>query len=177
MARSSTRSLSTSVCGRSERRKKTPWLVPPRMYVAIIRFCFIVIQSCRHYERDGRSTSVAPIYYLLCYIVFSADKKQSFFAIRLEYPEDLMKQSPSCRHLRSLRFTAVLLMGTLAGWSQATPTHNGLAISRPPVAAPDCKARVGSDRNDGLPGYLLPTSSGPATCIPFTSARFKPPAG
>jgi hypothetical protein len=28
-----------------------------------------------------------------------------------------------------------------------------------------------------LPGYLLPTSAGAKTCIPFTTARFRPPAG
>jgi hypothetical protein len=46
-----------------------------------------------------------------------------------------------------------------------------------PVPAPDCAARVGYDRDLVLPGYLLPTRSGPRTCIPFTSVAVKPPPG
>jgi hypothetical protein len=88
-----------------------------------------------------------------------------------------MKPSPSRWHLCSLRFAAVLLLGATAAWSQVPPTHDGIAISRPPVPVPECKAPVGYDRDAVLPGYLLPTSAGSATCIPFTSARFKPPAG
>src|SRR6202041_125964 len=88
-----------------------------------------------------------------------------------------MKLFPSRWYLRSLRFAAVLLLGVTPAGSQVAPTHDGIAISRPPVPAPECKAPVGYDRDAVLPGYLLPTSAGPATCIPFTSARFKPPAG
>jgi hypothetical protein len=88
-----------------------------------------------------------------------------------------MKLFPSRWYLRSLRFAAVLLLGATAAWSQVAPTHDGVAISRPPVPVAECKAPVGYDRDAVLPGYLLPTSAGPATCIPFTSARFKPPAG
>ena len=47
--------------------------------------------------------------------------------------------------------------------------------TRAPVPSPDCKARVGYDRNMVLPGYLLPTSEGPRTCIPFTTAYYHPP--
>jgi pimeloyl-ACP methyl ester carboxylesterase len=46
-----------------------------------------------------------------------------------------------------------------------------------PIPAFECEARVHYDRETTLPGYLLPTSSGPETCIPFTSAAERPPAG
>jgi len=45
-----------------------------------------------------------------------------------------------------------------------------------PEAPPDCHARVGYDRDMVLPGYILPTSAGPRTCIPFTTALVKRPA-
>jgi pimeloyl-ACP methyl ester carboxylesterase len=44
------------------------------------------------------------------------------------------------------------------------------------VPPPDCAALVGYDRDLVLPGYVLPTSAGAATCIPFTSAAAHPPA-
>jgi hypothetical protein len=88
-----------------------------------------------------------------------------------------MEHSPSCSRFRYLRFATVLLFAAAGASSQTTPTRDGIAISRPPVPPPDCKARVGYDRDAVLPGYLLPTSAGAATCIPYTSARFKPPAG
>ncbi len=43
--------------------------------------------------------------------------------------------------------------------------------------ATDCTAHVGYDRDLTMPGYLLPTSAGPRTCIPFTTARAHPPKG
>ena len=88
-----------------------------------------------------------------------------------------MERPPSHRNLGYLRFVAALLFGASAAAAQVTPTHGGIATARLLVPAPDCRARVGYDRDMILPGYLLPTSSGPATCIPFTSARFKPPTG
>lgn len=53
-------------------------------------------------------------------------------------------------------------------------------ISRPadPAVPPfECEARVGYDRDLVLPGYLLPTSAGARTCIPFTSTAAHAPAG
>lgn len=43
--------------------------------------------------------------------------------------------------------------------------------------ATDCTAHVGYDRDLTMPGYLLPTSAGPRTCIPFTTTRAHPPKG
>jgi hypothetical protein len=43
--------------------------------------------------------------------------------------------------------------------------------------ATDCIAHVGYDRDLTMPGYLLPTSAGPRTCIPFTTTRAHPPKG
>lgn len=47
----------------------------------------------------------------------------------------------------------------------------------PQVPPFECEARVGYDRDLVLPGYLLPTSAGPRTCIPFTSTAAHAPAG
>jgi len=49
--------------------------------------------------------------------------------------------------------------------------------ANPQVPPFECEARVGYDRDLMLPGYLLPTSAGPRTCIPFTSTAAHPPAG
>jgi hypothetical protein len=53
----------------------------------------------------------------------------------------------------------------------------GFHSSRAPVPPFDCHAHVAYDRDLTLPGYLLPTSAGPATCIPFTTVLAQPPAG
>jgi hypothetical protein len=47
----------------------------------------------------------------------------------------------------------------------------------PMFPSPECHAYVGYDRDMVLPGYILPTSAGPRTCIPFTSTRARKPAG
>jgi hypothetical protein len=62
----------------------------------------------------------------------------------------------------------------LAADKGKAPTAASTSIPIPP---PECEARVGYDRDMVLPGYLLPTSAGPRTCIPFTSTRAKPPEG
>jgi hypothetical protein len=59
------------------------------------------------------------------------------------------------------------------GADQTTGFHS----SRAPVPPPDCQAHVAYDRDLTLPGYLLPTEAGPATCIPFTTVLAQPPAG
>lgn len=46
-----------------------------------------------------------------------------------------------------------------------------------PIPPPECEATVHYDRETTLPGYLLPTSLGPETCVPFTTAAEHPPAG
>ena len=60
------------------------------------------------------------------------------------------------------------------GHSEKPAEANGPKL--PPEPAPDCHARVGYDRDMVLPGYILPTSAGPRTCIPFTTALVKRPA-
>jgi pimeloyl-ACP methyl ester carboxylesterase len=52
-----------------------------------------------------------------------------------------------------------------------------VALAGPAIPPTECKARVGYDRDLVLPGYLLPTSAGPKTCIPFTSTAAHPPPG
>ena len=51
------------------------------------------------------------------------------------------------------------------------------ASSNTQVPPFECEARVGYDRDLVLPGYLLPTSVGSRTCIPFTSTAAHAPAG
>lgn len=51
------------------------------------------------------------------------------------------------------------------------------AFDDPLYPPPECQAHVAYDRDMVLPGYILPTSAGPRTCIPFTSTRAHKPAG
>jgi len=54
----------------------------------------------------------------------------------------------------------------------ATSFHS----TRAPVPAAECQSHVAYDRDLTLPGYLLPTSAGPRTCIPFTTVAAHPTA-
>lgn len=45
------------------------------------------------------------------------------------------------------------------------------------IPPPECETHVGFDRDLTLPGYLLPTHLGPATCIAFTVTAERPPPG
>ena len=77
-----------------------------------------------------------------------------------------------------MRFYPSLMVAL--GIAAATPVAAQQASfqpSRAPVPAFECEAHVGYDRDLTLPGYLLPTSAGPKTCIPFTTSRSQPPAG
>lgn len=49
----------------------------------------------------------------------------------------------------------------------------------PPVPVPpaECRTRVGYDRDREMPGYILPTSAGKRTCIPFSNVAELPPPG
>ena len=46
-----------------------------------------------------------------------------------------------------------------------------------PEPAAECEAPVGYDRDQEMPGYLLPTAAGEKTCIPFSTVGARPPAG
>ena len=75
---------------------------------------------------------------------------------------------------------AAALAATAPVAAQNAPTAPVAAQRQAPtlsIPAFECQARVGYDRDLTLPGYLLPTSAGAKTCIPFTSALFHPPAG
>jgi len=82
------------------------------------------------------------------------------------------------RHpLRHGLLAALLLaIQPLTAWA-ATPKADAVHATPAPIPPFECQARVGYDRDLTLPGYILPTAAGPRTCIPFTSARFQPPAG
>ena len=80
------------------------------------------------------------------------------------------------------RYFAATLLGLLMGivgpraTVAADPASN-FHPTRAPVPATDCQAHVAYDRDLTLPGYLLPTSAGPGTCIPFTTVSAQPAAG
>lgn len=44
-----------------------------------------------------------------------------------------------------------------------------------PEPAAECEARVGYDRDRKMTGYILPTSAGAKTCIPFSTVGQRPP--
>jgi pimeloyl-ACP methyl ester carboxylesterase len=71
------------------------------------------------------------------------------------------------------------LITTLMLAAQPQAAMAGAARAETPAPAPpfECHAKVGYDRDLVLPGYILPTAAGARTCVPFTSARFHPPAG
>jgi len=77
-------------------------------------------------------------------------------------------------HFSKALLILLLLAAPQRGWSASdalfTPT-------RAPVPPSECQAHVGYDRDTILPGYLLPTSLGPKTCIPFTAVAAHPPQG
>ena len=78
------------------------------------------------------------------------------------------------------RAFGLLLLASLAllpGAALAGGKAEAFHTTRAPVPPFECKAKVGYDRDLVLPGYLLPTSAGPRTCIPFTSTAAHPPAG
>lgn len=52
------------------------------------------------------------------------------------------------------------------------------AQRNPPASPPaECEAPVRYDRDRVMPGYILATSAGPRTCIPFSSVAAYPPSG
>src|SRR5687768_4773709 len=78
------------------------------------------------------------------------------------------------RHVRRLLLVAALVAESL---QLAIADPAGPAANTQPIAPPvECEARVGYDRDRVMSGYLLPTSAGPKTCIPFSSVAVYPPA-
>jgi pimeloyl-ACP methyl ester carboxylesterase len=71
------------------------------------------------------------------------------------------------RYLRGALSTAAIVSASLQ-----------VAVADQPFAPPpECEALVGYDRDRTMPGYLLPTSAGARTCIPFSTVGAYPPAG
>lgn len=70
-----------------------------------------------------------------------------------------------------------LLLLACAMLMPASSSGAGAEAERGVVPAPpaECEAKVGYDRDAILPGYLIPTSAGPRTCIPFSSVGARPP--
>jgi hypothetical protein len=79
------------------------------------------------------------------------------------------------RWIAGLLGLALTLLPTLTASAQAD--NGGINPQRAPVPPFECAARVGYDRDMILPGYLIPTSAGARTCVPFSSAAAHPPAG
>jgi len=85
--------------------------------------------------------------------------------------------------MKTSRFSALVAMALAAplpfsplvrAQSPKPASNDGPKL--PPEPAPDCQARVGYDRDMVLPGYIMPTSAGDRTCIPFTTALVRRPA-
>jgi hypothetical protein len=76
--------------------------------------------------------------------------------------------------VRRNRLVLALLMAMPSRIAAAETANGAAEIPVPPF---ECVARVGYDRDMILPGYILPTSAGPRTCIPFTSTAAHPPSG
>jgi hypothetical protein len=79
--------------------------------------------------------------------------------------------------MRKPRFSAAVLIALAAAipFVPAVRVQSSTVPNLPPEPVPDCTARVGYDRDMVLPGYILPTSAGPRTCIPFTTALVRRP--
>jgi pimeloyl-ACP methyl ester carboxylesterase len=75
---------------------------------------------------------------------------------------------------------ALPLIAAMALWPAAALAGEGdgsFVPTRAPVPPAECKAYVAYDRDMELPGYLIATAAGEKTCVPFTSALYKPPEG
>ena len=75
-------------------------------------------------------------------------------------------------HRKILSATALFAMPL-----QALNADEPLSISRPDAPPAECEAYVAYDRDRKMPGYLLPTSAGAKTCIPFSTVAARPPNG
>jgi pimeloyl-ACP methyl ester carboxylesterase len=73
-------------------------------------------------------------------------------------------------HQKILSATALFAMPL-----QALNADEPRSSSRPPAPSPECEAYVAYDRDRTMPGYLLPTSAGAKTCIPFSTVAAQPP--
>jgi len=73
----------------------------------------------------------------------------------------------------ALIFALLVAPGVACARGRGDGHDASAAATVPPF---ECKAHVGYDRDQTMPGYILPTSAGPRTCIPFSTARFQPPA-
>jgi hypothetical protein len=86
--------------------------------------------------------------------------------------------------LKAVLCSTLACLALLAGTAgaQAAPARDAdrssqFQSARALVPAFECHAHVAFDRDMDLPGYLIATSAGPRTCIPFTSVAAHPPAG
>ena len=77
------------------------------------------------------------------------------------------------RYLAATLPGLLMVMGGLSVSVAADPAAS-FHSTRAPVPATECQAHVAYDRDLTLPGYLLPTSAGPRTCIPFTTVAAHP---
>lgn len=71
----------------------------------------------------------------------------------------------------AMAISGVAISAMLGCAAVASPPKNRRSAT-PPA---ECHAKVGYDRDRVMPGYILPTSAGPRTCIPFSSVGAYPP--
>ncbi len=88
-----------------------------------------------------------------------------------------VRNSASKRLFGAALLTLVVCLSPAAVAQVPSANTKTFRSTRAPVPPPECKAYVGYDRDMIMPGYLLPTSAGPKTCIPFSSVAAHPPAG
>jgi hypothetical protein len=83
------------------------------------------------------------------------------------------------RRFASIAMTALsLVLAPSAHAHGGSAPDSAVATGNDPMfPPPECHAPVAYDRDMVLPGYILPASAGPRTCIPFTSTRAHPPEG
>src|ERR1700737_1705420 len=80
------------------------------------------------------------------------------------------------KHYFAVTLLGLLMAITGLNAAAAADKSTHFHTTRAPVPPADCQAHVAYDRDLTLPGYLLPTSAGPRTCIPFTTVSAQPPA-
>ncbi|MDR6858802.1 hypothetical protein [Variovorax guangxiensis] len=77
-----------------------------------------------------------------------------------------------CASAEQLRRSAALALLVVAGCALPGSDRASSRAAPPPT---DCHARVGTDRNAELPGYLLPGANGATVCVPLLLTARRPP--
>ena len=77
----------------------------------------------------------------------------------------------------ALAALAAILLGGCTPMPPAPRATTSSALARPLPPPTDCRAWVGTDRDQELPGYLLPQTGGATVCVPLGVTANPVPAG